>query len=160
MGLLHAFIRMGSEPRHPILLGIILVLLASFSYGSTHTLARYLVTDISSPLVVSFFSTLSGTTIIALIAARRVKKDLSGPKRGVVIMALAGVAGICGSTILFVALSHAPVATVSPILAINPLVSIAIAHLFMKRLEHVTPRIWIGAIMAVCGVCLITIGST
>jgi drug/metabolite transporter (DMT)-like permease len=48
---------------------------------------------------------------------------------------------------------------VAPVSSITPLVSLALAHIFLQRLERVTPRIWLGAALVVAGVGIIAVGS-
>ena len=74
-------------------------------------------------------------------------------------MAMAGVVGTAGITMNFFALTHAPVATVAPVLAASPLFALILTHLFLQRLERVTPRIWLGAILVVVGVTVITLSN-
>ena len=74
-------------------------------------------------------------------------------------MAMAGVAGSIGVTVTLVALSYAPVATITPVLATNSLVSMMLAHLFLQRLEQVTLRLWIGAGLVVAGIVLISVSN-
>ena len=74
-------------------------------------------------------------------------------------MALAGVAGSMGVTMGFIALSYASVATVTPIVGTNALVSVLLAHLFLQRLERVTLRLWLGATLVVAGIALISISN-
>ena len=74
-------------------------------------------------------------------------------------MALAGTAATAGITTNFFALSHAPVATVAPVLATSPLFALIFTHLFLQRLERVTPRLWIGAGLMVVGIALITLSN-
>jgi drug/metabolite transporter (DMT)-like permease len=51
------------------------------------------------------------------------------------------------------------VVVVSPIASVNPLMAIALAHLFLKRMERITPRIIAGAVLVVAGVTAIAIGA-
>ena len=151
--------RVRQRVRQPVLLGIIAATIAAMAYGSGNVIGRHVVTEHTVPLVASFFALVFGTLIIAPFIARDLPKDRHAPKRGFILMALAGVAGSGGVTSNLFALSHAPVVIVAPVGAITPLISLALAHLFLQRMERVTPRIWIGAALVVAGVILITLSN-
>jgi uncharacterized membrane protein len=72
-------------------------------------------------------------------------------------MALSGVASAWGVAFLFYAFREAPVVLVAPISSSYPLFAIVLTHLFLQRLEKVTPRTAAGAAMVVAGVAIITI---
>ena len=145
--------------RQPVLLGMALAMVASFFYATTHVIGRELVTGRTEPLIVSFYAVVFGTVYIALLSFRDVPKVRHVPRRGVALMAMAGVAGSIGVTVTLVALSYAPVATITPVLATNSLVSMMLAHLFLQRLEQVTLRLWIGAGLVVAGIVLISVSN-
>ena len=96
---------------------------------------------------------------MSIIMSRDLFKDRHAPKRGFLLMTLAGICGAVGAMGNFFALSYAAVTIVSPIAATSPLIILLVAHLFMQRLERVTPRIWLGAILVVSGVILLTISN-
>ena len=64
-----------------------------------------------------------------------------------------------GVSFWYLALNEAPVVLVVPLAGTHPLVSIVLTHLFLQRLEKVTLRTIMGALMVVAGVALIAIGS-
>jgi uncharacterized membrane protein len=70
-------------------------------------------------------------------------------------MSLSGVASAWGVAFLFLAFKEAPVVLVAPLSGSYPLVAIVLTHLFLQRLEKVTLRTVVGAIMVVAGVALI-----
>jgi uncharacterized membrane protein len=39
------------------------------------------------------------------------------------------------------------------------LISLSLAHIFLTKMESITTKTWVGAILVVAGVTLITIGS-
>ncbi len=145
--------------QQPVLLGMSLAMAASFFYAITHVIGRELVTGRTEPLIVSFYAIVFGTAYLALISFRDAPKIRHTPRRGIALMAIAGAAGSIGVTINYVALSYAPVATITPVVATNALVSMMLAHLFLQRLERVTPRLWIGAGLVVAGIVLISVSN-
>ena len=51
------------------------------------------------------------------------------------------------------------VVIISPIAAINPLITILLAQLFLSRIEKVSLSVFLGAMLAVGGVVLVIIGG-
>ncbi len=145
--------------QRPVVMGMMSSGLAAACYGSSQFLARKLVTEQAPPLVVATYSLLAGMVILALVTHRGIIKDRRAPRKAFLLMALAGLAASAGVTFNFLALSRAPVVIVAPVSSITPLVSLALAHIFLQRLERVTMRIWLGAALVVAGVVTIAVGS-
>ena len=145
--------------RRAVLIGMSYAMLASLCYAATSVLARHLVTGYTKPLVIVFLATIVGIVVMATYSVRDVRRDRLAPKRGFALMALAGTTATAGITTNFFALSHAPVATVAPVLATSPLFALIFTHLFLQRLERVTPRLWIGAGLMVLGIALIALSN-
>ncbi|MEE8442947.1 MAG: DMT family transporter [Dehalococcoidia bacterium] len=145
--------------QRPVLLGSTLAGLAAVCYGTSQFLGRKLVTEQAPPLVVATFSLLAGALILTAISHRGVIQDRHAPRRAFILMALAGVASSAGAAFNLLSLNLAPVVIASPVSATSPLISLTLAHFFLRRIERVTPRIWLGAALVVIGVILITLGS-
>lgn len=143
----------------PVLLGSIAAGLASVSYGTTHFIARLLVTEKAPPLVVATFALLSGLVLLGTISHRSLIHDRRAPRSAFLNMALAGIAASSGVAVSFYALSIAPVTVIAPVISVTPLISLVLAHLFLKRLERITRRMWIGSMMVVAGVILVSVGA-
>ena len=149
----------GQTNRQRELTGLTFALAAAVCYASTSVLARHLVTQFTEPLIVSFLAALVGIMVMGVYSSKGIRNDRHAPKRAFMLMALAGAAASFGITSNFFALSHAPVATVAPILAISPLISMLLSHVFLQRLERVTLRLWIGAMFIVAGISLVALSS-
>ena len=145
--------------QRPVILGSVAAGLATVCYGSTHFLARKLVMEQGSPLVVATIGLLVGTLIFLAVSSRGVVQDRSAPRRAFLLMALAGLTSSTGVVFAFSALSLAPVVVVSPVVAVNPLISLGLGHRFLHRVEKVTLRIWMGAALVVAGVIFIALDS-
>ena len=145
--------------QRPVVLGMISSGVAAVCYGSSQFLARKLVLEQAPPLVVATYALMAGMVILAVVSHRGVIKDRHAPRRGFLLMVLAGLAASAGVTFNLMALSRAPVVIVAPVSSITPLVSLALAHIFLKRLERVTVRIWLGAALVVAGVATIAFGA-
>ena len=140
-------------------LGYLAGLGAALCYAASNLIARKIVSDYSSPTVGTALSMSFGTVILAALFYRDVARDaLTAPRRAWVFVALAGCAATWGVSFLFLALSQAPVVLVAPLTGISPLVAIVLTHFFLQRLERVTWRTMVGALMVVAGVILIALG--
>lgn len=145
--------------RRVVLTGMAYATLAALCYASTSVIARHLVTEFTQPLVIGFLATLVGIAVMATYSVRDVRRDRHAQKRGFALMAMAGVVGTAGITMNFFALIHAPVATVAPVLAASPLFALILTHLFLQRLERVTPRLWIGSGLVVAGIAVVALSN-
>ena len=143
-----------------LVLGYAAALGAAFCYGAAAVIVRKIVDDYSSPMVGAAFSLLFGTLIIALIFRKTAVTDITAaPRRGLGLMVLAGVAATWGVIFWFLAIDSASVVLVAPLSGTYPLWSILLAHLFLRRIERVTWRTVLGALMLVAGVALIAVGE-
>ena len=147
------------QTSRPVLLGMVSSLSAAVCFGTTFVISRHVVTEYTSAPVGAFLSILSGAVLMSIIMSRDLSKDRYAPKRGFILMTLAGMCGAVGAMGSFFALSHAPVTIVSPVTATSPLVILLLAHLFLRRLERVTLRLWIGSLLVVSGVILIALSN-
>ena len=141
-------------------LGYLAALAAAFCYGSSALIARKIVSDYSSPMVASAFSLTMGAIIVAALFHRHMFADAArAPREAWLWVALSGGAATWGVSFLFLGLTYAPVVSVSPMIGTAPLVSILLTHIFLQRLETVTWRTFLGALMVVGGVALIALGT-
>ena len=140
-------------------MGTISAMLATLAYGNSQFLARKLVAEQAPPLVVTTYALFVGMLVLSILSYRSLARDKRASKKGLLLMALAGATASSGVALTFTALSLAPLVVVSPVVSINPLISLGLAHYFLQRLERITLRIWIGAGLVVAGVTLVTIGS-
>jgi drug/metabolite transporter (DMT)-like permease len=142
-------------------LGYLAALGAAASYGTVAVIGRMVVQDLAPPLVLTSFSMMFGTILLFVLFQGQARKDISKPKprRAWLFAALAGCASSWGITFFFLALNQAPVVLVAPLAGTSPLISIALSHFFLHRLEKVTWRTIVGALMVFAGVVLITFGS-
>ena len=141
-----------------VTLGLTLALVAAFAYGTTQFLAQKIVTETAPPLVTVAFGLLFGTLLLGTINCRRLHETTKAPKKAWVYMTAVGVTSIGGPILVFTALSMSPLIVVSPLTAANPLIALILSHLFLRRLEHISPRIVGGALMVVLGAILVVAG--
>ncbi len=136
-------------------------LTASAFYGGSTVIAKTALeqSDISA-IVFTAFSLLFGAAIVYLIFHRSIDFTVAAPKRHFGFMMAAGVSSATAVTLLIFAVSRAPVSVVTPIMSLNPLFTLVLAHLFLRRLELVTPRVLLGTTFAVVGVVLVILGGS
>tara|TARA_B100001123_G_scaffold71406_1_gene80072 strand:- start:469 stop:927 length:459 start_codon:yes stop_codon:yes gene_type:complete len=140
--------------------GFTFAVCAAFLYALSALVGKKITDDFSSPMVASAFSILFGLVATGSVFFRTVNKEarnLAG--RSWVLIGLSGCASALGVTGWYLALNITPVVVVAPIVAVYPLVTIAIASLFLRGIEKVTRQTVIGAVIVVTGVLLIGLGT-
>ncbi|MBI4198099.1 MAG: DMT family transporter [Chloroflexi bacterium] len=146
--------------QNQVLLGSFAAILAAVCYGSSQFLARQIVKNQDLPsLVVATFALLTGFVLLSFLSLKNIREDRRAPRKALLLMALAGFAASMGVAFNYTALSLAPVVVVAPISAASPLISLTLANLFLHRLERITLRIWLGAVLVVGGVILVVLGT-
>ena len=144
--------------RSNIWLGYTAAICAAIAYGASQTVGKHVTTEYAPPLVATAFSFLFGFVYVSLMFHRHIPGDMrTSSRRGFLWFGLSGIASAGGVTSLYFALSNAPVVVVSPVAAINPLITLTLAHIFLQRLERITKRTIIGTMLVVLGVIIITL---
>ena len=142
-------------------LGYLLAIGSAATFASRDTISRHVVTDLIDPLVSAGLALAIGGTILAVILHRQVARSvMTVPRKYLLICALAGVFQGLAVASLFQALSRAPVPVVSPIYASPPLITLILAHFFLKRLEAIDFLLALGTMVSVVGVILVILGAT
>ena len=139
-------------------IGYVLAGAACIAYGASLILAKQVVED-TPPLLAATLGMTFGLLVLAVISAPDVRRDKGTRKRAWVWAALGGLAAGSGITLMFLAISNAPVVVVAPILAMNPLTAILFSQIFLRGMERITWRVLIGALLVVAGVIIITLGQ-
>ncbi len=149
----------GQTGKNQVAVGLLAAALAAVCYGFSQFLARQVVTTQAPAMVAATFAPLVGTIVLASLSTKNMVQDRRAPKKAILIMALAGIAASAGVAFNYLALSRAPVVVVAPLTASNPLIVLILVHFFLRRMERVTLRTWLGALLVIGGVILITWGS-
>ena len=144
--------------RRTLIIGYLCAMGAALGYGGSQVVAKQVITE-TEPLIGSAFTLLFGLIILGGLTARDVKQQRSAPKIAYIRAILAGLASAGGVTFLYLALSYAPVVNIAPVTAMNPLFSIALAQIFLRDIERLTPRILAGALLAIAGVIVISVST-
>ena len=166
--------RPGLIERRPRLIGYLAAAGAAVAYGTVPLLGRIAVTGEAEgvpligrfasdaatlPLVSATYTMLIGFIVMGLFAAPSIPGALRAPRRALLFVALGGLAMSTGVSLLYLALSRAPVVVVSPVFALNAFVALVLAHFFLQRLERITPMLVLGTVFVVAGVVAVIVGA-
>jgi drug/metabolite transporter (DMT)-like permease len=133
---------------------------AAVAYGASQTVGKHVTSEFATPLVGTAFSLVFGFLYVSVMFHRHIPNDLrTSPRRGFLWFGLSGIASASGVTLLYFALSNAPLVVVSPVVAINPLITLTLAHFFLHKLEKITKRTIMGTVLVVLGVVIITVSK-
>lgn len=142
-------------------LGYLLALCGAASFATRDSISRQFVTGVIPPFVASGFALAIGGAILFAIARKGILSSLrDAPPKYLAICAGAGVLQGFAVAMLFHALSRAPVTIVSPIHASQPIIALALAYIFLRRVEFVDPLLVVGTFLSVGGVVMVILGAT
>ena len=138
------------------ILGYSLGLATALCWGAASVLIKY-ASQFGPPFVILTFAQLFG--ILALLAATGKGFDIGFKtnRKAVNLLLLVGVLNGIGLASFYFALTMAPVVVVSPLAAASPLVTILGVHLFLQRLERITPQLLIACFLVVAGGVLVAL---
>lgn len=142
-------------------LGYVLALAAAATFAGRDVISRHVVSDIAAPLVSAGLALAVGGAILTVILRRQVARSIQTlPRNYLMVCSLAGLFQGLAVASLFQALSRAPVTVVSPIYACTPLITLVLAHVFLRRLEAIDFLLAAGTLLSVAGVVLVILGAT
>ncbi len=139
--------------------GILLTVLAGFSFATTGFFANKLVDEGTPGVVVGFYESVFGLIFVLAVNARafRTRPTAERSSIGWIVAAAAGFALAFGT--FYTALSTLDFSVGAPILGAIPLVSYAVALLILRGEERITPRALAGAALVVAGVTIIGVAN-
>lgn len=141
-------------------IGYLLAIGGAAAFASRDVISRHIVTGVTPPLVAAAFAlAIGGITLFALVHRDVAQSLKQAPGRYLGLCAIAGIFQGLAVAAVFQALSRAPVTVVSPIYASQPLVTLLLVHIFLKRLETVSPMLVLGTVISIAGVSLVIIGA-
>jgi drug/metabolite transporter (DMT)-like permease len=148
-----------SRLRTPLYMGYAAAFGSAIIYGIMPALSKQAVSYSTNPIMTASFTLLTGSLILSLVFAPRIPRDLRvSPWRALAFVAAGGVAMSGGVVLGYGAVLRAPIIVVSPIISAQPVVSLALAHIFLQRLERITWPLVAGTLLVVGGVVAITFG--
>jgi drug/metabolite transporter (DMT)-like permease len=145
--------------RRPLLVGYLAALAAAIAYGVVPALGKVVVVNYANPIITTAVTFLFGSLIMGAAVSHRLKRDIIGSdRRSLLLVGGGGVLMSTGVVLLYAALERTPVIVVSPIFSMNALVSIFMAHLFLKRIEKISRLLVFGTVLVVAGIVTVTLG--
>ena len=133
---------------------------AAACYGGSNLAAKALSLEYGSPLLVAGMGVVFGSLLLGLCSSKQAFLGIASDRRGGIFLTLSGWAAAVAVVSLYYAFSMSDVVVIAPIAAINPLITILLAQIFLRRLEKVTFAVFFGALLAVIGVGLVIIGGS
>lgn len=140
--------------------GVALSLLAGFVYGIAAVLTRVGLVNFDSPIVGAGIAFFAGMVIMLPPSVRGLGSGIRGNHSDVIYVTASGVLSAAGIMAYYAAMSTTPVSVVTSITSANPLATILLAHVFFNRMERITKRVVIGAVIVVVGVAVVAIGRS
>ena len=147
-----------NQVKRQVYIGLASAVAAAAAYGATQTIARSLVTTAAPASVSATWTIFFGMIFLFFMSLNNIKTDMKAPKKAFFMMGLAGIFPSFGVFFMFSALANAPVTVASPIGAINPLVAMALTHVFLQKLERVTIQMVAGSVLVLFGVTMVILG--
>ena len=144
-------------------LGYLLAFGGSLAFVTRDAISRHVLGTLAlaPPFVMSGFALVIGGSILFAFIHRGVIDSIRHqPMRYVGICCLAGLLQGIAVASLFHAFSRAPVTIVTPIYASQPIIALALASVFLRRLETVDWVLAAGTLLSVCGVIMVILGAT
>lgn len=134
-------------------IGHIVALITIVIWGTTFISTKILL-RVCTPIEILFCRFLIGLVVLILIYPRRLKlKD----KKQELTFALAGLCGICLYYLLEnIALTYTMASNVGVIISIAPFFTAIFSHIFMKNQEKLKVNFFVGFLVAIVGICLIS----
>ena len=142
-------------------LGYGLALTSAACYGAGTLSGRVLTNLFGSPFIMAAGSMFFAMLVLSPWFGRQAVAGVTRAGRGSVFMFLAGLAAACAVISLYFAISRegSSILVLSPIVSCNPLVTLALARIFLRRTEIISRELVIGTLMAVGGVALVVVGG-
>ena len=142
-------------------LGYGLALTSAACYGAGTLSGRVLTNLFGSPFIMAAGSMFFAMLVLSPWFGRQAVEGVTRAGRGSVFMFLAGLAAACAVMSLYFAISRegSSILVLSPIVSCNPLVTLALARIFLRRTEIISRELVIGTLMAVGGVALVVVGG-
>ena len=142
-----------------LIIGYSISLVAAMCYGTASFLGKILVNDSITPIVTGIYAIFFGSIVLAILVRKEIKSITTAGFKSIIFMSLAGIAGSFAITIFFWGVQLGSLTTVAPLIALQALVAMTLTHIFLQKLERITPRIFVGTVLVAVGIALIIITS-
>ena len=138
-----------------------LAILAAACYGASTLSGRVLSFQFGSPLIMAAGSMFFATLLLAPVFGKEAVQRSVRVGWAPVYVFLAGLAAACAVMSLYFAVTRegSNILVLAPIVSCNPLFTLFLARLLLRRSESITKELVIGTLMAVGGVALVVAGG-
>lgn len=137
--------------------GHLSALLTIIIWGTTFISTKILLADFQ-PVEILFFRFVMGLLILMLVYPHRLKGTTPGQE---FTFAAAGLCGICMYYLLEnIALTYTLASNVGVIISVAPFFTAILTHLFLKDEEKLRPNFFIGFVVAMAGIILISFNGS
>ncbi len=138
-----------------------LAILAAACYGASTLSGRVLSLQFGSPLIMAAGSMFFATVLLSPLFGKEAAQKSVQSWQASIYVFLAGFAAACAVISLYFAVTRegSNILVIAPIVSCNPLVTLFLARVLLRRTESVTKELVIGTLMAVCGVALVVVGG-
>ena len=137
--------------------GHLSALLTIIIWGTTFISTKILLTDFQ-PVEILFFRFIMGLLVLLLIYPHRLKNVT---RQQELFFAAAGLCGICMYYLLEnIALTYTMASNVGVIISVAPFFTAILTHLYFRDEEKLQPSFFIGFVVALAGIALISFSGT
>jgi drug/metabolite transporter (DMT)-like permease len=137
--------------------GHITALITILIWGTTFISTKILLTDFT-PIEILFLRFVLGLIVLIVIYPKRLK--VKNIKQELYF----ALAGLCGITLYYllenIALTYTMASNVGVIISIAPFFTAILSHIFMKSEEKLKVNFFIGFLVAIVGICLISFNGS
>ena len=138
-------------------IGHLSALLTIIIWGTTFISTKILLVDFQ-PVEILFFRFIMGLLILMLVYPHRLKGTTPGQEMTFVA---AGLCGICMYYLLEnIALTYTLASNVGVIISVAPFFTAILTHLFLKRTKNCVPNFFVGFVVAMAGIFLISFNGS
>jgi drug/metabolite transporter (DMT)-like permease len=138
-------------------IGHLSALLTIIIWGTTFISTKILLVDFQ-PVEILFFRFIMGLLILMLVYPHRLKGTTPGQEMTFVA---AGLCGICMYYLLEnIALTYTLASNVGVIISVAPFFTAILTHLFLKEDEKLRPNFFVGFVVAMAGIFLISFNGS
>lgn len=132
-------------------------LLAALCYSTNPIMVKMGLSISNEPLLGATIGMAASTIVYAIyfFLTGQTRDLFAVPRRIGWYFALAGISSTLGMFAFFAALEHVPATIVAPLVAVAPLVTLALSRLTLQETEHITRLDVLGTILIVVGVVLL-----
>lgn len=135
---------------------LIYPLMAALSFGISANLRKLGLLAENLPLMAAAVTATTALLFaVGLLQAQGGRRAIKLSRRSFGWFFAGGIVNTTAMLSVFYALSYGKVVIVEPLIATNPVLSILFSAIFLKDLEAITSRVWVGAACTVIGTTLV-----